>query len=481
MCDATRLYGLGALMLGGVLLGGCRDADPMRAVGPSGNTVQSLTTPTRPGDTDDMDAVLHALLARQGFTGRIASTLETRLGRRVDRRLADLGRKLWFDPIHALNNDNTCAGCHSPTNGFGDTQPIAIGIDNNGFVGERRRGPRNQRRAPMMINTAFYPTLMWNSRFSAASGDPFDNRQGFVFPMPEGSSLSAEPHLLTAQAFLPPTERTEAAGFHFPGTNDDIRAEVMRRLNASPNYRRLFAGSFAHVKVGQPITIEDFARAVSEYEFSQVHADAPIDRYARGERNALTTAQKRGAALFFGKANCVSCHAVSGGSNEMFSDFRQHVAGIPQIAPSVGNVPFDGPGANEDFGLEQVTGNAADRYAFRTSPLRNVALQPFFMHNGAFSRLEDAIRFHLDAVHGTPPYRTAHLPADLRGPIGPSAPVLERLDPFLRGTVALTDDEFQALVEFVREGLLDHTARPERLRQLIPQKLPSGMPALRFP
>jgi cytochrome c peroxidase len=474
MHDATRLRGLGALVLGGVMLGGCGDAAPTRALGPASSASTSIAV-------TDIDVVLRDYLANQGFTGRIAATLETRLGRHIDKKLADIGRNLWFDPIHALNNDNTCAGCHSPTNGFGDTQPIAIGIENNGIVGPGRRGPRNQRRAPMMINTAFYPTLMWNSRFSSTSGDPFDNRQGFVFPPPEGSTLSSEPHLLTAQAFLPPTERTEAAGFQFPGTNDDIRAEVVRRLNASRNYRRLFAQSFEHVKAGQPISIEDFARAVSEFELSQVYADAPIDRYARGDRNALTTSEKRGAVVFFGKGGCVTCHSVAGQSNEMFSDFRQHVAGIPQVAPSVGNVPFDGPGANEDFGLEQVTGAASDRYAFRTSPLRNVGLQPFFMHNGAFVRLDDAVRFHLDAVRGAAGYRTALLPADLRGPTGPSEPVLERLDPTLRTPVVLTDDEFRALVEFLRDGLLDPGADAQRLRRLIPAKLPSGRPGLRFP
>jgi len=125
---------------------------------------------------------------------------------------------LWFDPIGGLNDDNTCGGCHSPTNGFGDTQSIAIGIDNNGIVGPGRTGPRNQRRSPMVINTAFYPTLMWNSRFRARSGDPFDNRAGLLFPAPEGLTLSYQPHLLTAQAFIPPTERVEVAGSSSRGT-----------------------------------------------------------------------------------------------------------------------------------------------------------------------------------------------------------------------------------------------------------------------
>jgi cytochrome c peroxidase len=42
-----------------------------------------------------------------------------------------------------------------------------------------------------------------------------------------------------------------------------------------------------------------------------------------------------------------------------------------------------GRGEDEDFGLEQVTGNAADRYKFRTSPLRNAALQPAFFTTAA--------------------------------------------------------------------------------------------------
>ena len=460
-----------ALAIAVIALGACSDFEPARSTTP---------TPAAKAASGDVDATLRGQLAAHGFTGRVASTLETRLGRRVDRQLADIGRLLWFDPIQGLNGDNSCAGCHAPANGFGDTQPIAIGIDNNGIVGPGRTGPRNQRRSPMAINTAFYPTLMWNSRFFAASGDPFDNSQGFVFPDPEGTTLSHLPHLLTAQAFIPPTERVEQAGFHFPGTSDDIRDEVLRRLNGEKEYRRLFAKVAPHVKAGAPITFDDVGRAIAEFEFTLVFADAPIDRYARGVGNAMTPAQKQGATLFFGRAGCVDCHAVSGASNEMFSDFRQHVAGIPQIAPAFANVVFDGPGANEDFGLEQATGSTADRYAFRTSPLRNVALQPAFMHNGAFVELEDAIRYHLDAVSGAATYTTAGLPPDLQGATGPIAPVVARLDPRLRQPVQLSDEEFRSLVDFVRNGLLDPAAKPHRLRRLIPEKLPGGRSTMLF-
>jgi cytochrome c peroxidase len=453
----------------------CADDDPTGATGPASGPVAAMAEA-------DLDAALRGYLTSHGFTGRVASTLELRLGRRVDRSVADLGRLLWFDPISGLNDDNSCAGCHSPTTGFGDTQSIAIGVDNNRVVGPDRRGPRNQRRTPMAINTAFYPALMWNGRFHAVSGDPFDNAGGFVFPAPEGTTLSALPQLLVAQAFIPPTERVEAAGFHVPGGNADLRDSVVARLGASREYRARFARVFPDVKAGGAITYAHFARAIAEFEFTLVFADAPLDRFARGVRTAMTAEEKRGAVLFFGTAGCVACHAVAGASNEMFSDFRNHVAGMPQLVPSNTNMIFDGPGANEDVGLEQVTGDPADRYAFRTAPLRNVALQPAFMHDGAFTRLEDAIRYHLDAMNGAATYTPAGagLPADLAGPIGPMAPILERLDPRLRAPVRLTEAEVAALVAFVRDALLDPAARPERLRHLIPETLPSGRAGLVF-
>jgi cytochrome c peroxidase len=451
-------------------------------IGLMGCALLTLIPQTAADNSATLDQQLGIVLAQLGFTGSIDSTLERRIGRHIDNQLADLGRLLFFDTVGGLNNDNNCSGCHSPTHGFGDTQSIAIGVDNNGIVGPHRAGPRNQRRTPMVANTAFFPTLMWNSRFSSLSNNPFDNRAGFLFPQPEGLTLSYLPHLLVAQAFIPPTERVEVAGFSFPGDNFDIREEVLRRINSVPEYQKHFGKSFPSVRAGGPITFDMFGSAIAEFEFALVFADAPIDRFARGQKNALTDDQKRGALLFFGTARCVECHKVSGESNEMFSDFTQHAIGVPQIAPRAGNVTFDGAGQNEDFGLEQVTGDPNDRYKFRTSPIRNVALQPAFFHNGAFTRLEDAVRHHLDVFASGRNYdpRLAGVDPDLTAPMGPIEPVLARVDPILVTPINLTDDEFRQLVDFVRNGLLDQRAKPENLRKLIPRSVPSGFPVLKF-
>jgi cytochrome c peroxidase len=252
----------------------------------------------------------------------------------------------------------------------------------------------------------------------------------------------------------------DAQGFR----NDPIRAAVLDRLNSIDNYRNLFGGVFPSVAAGGPIDFSMFGRAIAEFEFTLTFANAPIDQFARGDRSAMTREQKKGALIFFGKGNCVSCHAVSGKANEMFSDFEEYNIGVPEISPlfgvGKGNVIFDAPAQNEDFGLEQITGNLSDRYHFRTAPLRNLAIQPAFFHNGCFTRLDDAIRHHLDVYCSARNYnpKRAGVERDL-GHVGPIESVLMTLEPRLKRPIRLTDGEFEDLLAFVRDGLEDKRVR----------------------
>ena len=339
----------------------------------------------------------------------------------------------------------------------------------------------------MVINTAFYPSLMWNARFASLSGDPFDNSAGFLFPAPEGTSLSYLPHLLDAQAFIPPTERVEAAGFAFPGDNDAIRAEVVRRLNATPRTTASCSrASFPEVRAGRADHARAWSpRAIAEFEFTLMFANAPIDRYARGERERAHRRRRSGARCSSSaRPAACSCHQVSGRVERDVQRLPRardrRAADRPRRRPTS---PFDGPGANEDFGLEQVTGDPADRYAFRTSPLRNVALQPAFMHNGAFTSLEDAIRHHLDVVASAltyDPARTRARPRPARADRADRRRCSRgstRSSPHRRSS---REEQLDALVAFVRDGLLDPRPAPERLRRLVPDQLPSGRAPLRF-
>jgi cytochrome c peroxidase len=46
--------------------------------------------------------------------------------------------------------------------------------------------------------------------------------------------------------------------------------------------------------------------------------------------------------------------------------------------------------------------------------------------------------------------------------------------------IASSRQQLGALVAFVRNGLLDPRARPQNLRRLVPETLPSGRPPLTF-
>jgi cytochrome c peroxidase len=463
-----------------------------------------------------LDDQLRAELREEGFTGRVESTLRARMGRDIDTELADLGRLLFFDTALSLHDDTSCASCHSPTNAWGDTQSIAIGVQSNAVVGARRTGPRNQRRSPSVVNSAFFPALMWNARFWSESDDPFDNSKGFDLAQ-EGPPLFMTPvegvdHLLTAQAFVPPTSLSEMAGFTgTAGTlgaefdvfddglgtavpdpdrggfyGDPVREAVEDKLNDIPAYVDLFGDVFPDVARGDAIDYTLVARALAEFELTQVYADAPLDKFARGDTTAMTDAEKRGAVLFFGDAKCVSCHATAGKSNEMFSDFMSHVVGVPQLGPKfglgTGNVVFDGAGENEDYGLEQASMVSDNRYKFRTAPLRNAALSPAYFHNGSFTDLEEAIRHHLDAYDSARDYSPVAngVDTDLTE-LGPIEPVLAKLDTRIANPPSLTEDEIADLVTFVGTGLLDSGASPTALCAYVPTAVPSGARVERFP
>jgi cytochrome c peroxidase len=460
-----------------------------------------------------IDEQLRQVLASAGFTGTVEASLEARLGRPLDPAKVELGQLLFFDNALGLHKDNSCAGCHSPAFGFGDSQPMAIGVDNNGVVGPDRAGPRNQRRSPLVANTEFYPALMWTARFEALSGDPFDNSQGFRFPPPENVITSTQT-LLQAQGSLPSTELVEMAGFtgiiENPGPfgpahyqfdngagdplpppdatgfhNFPIQDAIDARLNAIGEYLVLFGDAFNGGTPLPPggITIHMRREAIAEFQMSLPGADAPIDRYARGDVHAMTRKQKRGALLFFGKAGCVSCHAVAGAANEMFSDFQLHRIGGPQVFPAfgvgLGNVIFDGPGADQDFGVEQTTGDPSLRYMFRTAPLRNLAVAPAFFHNGAFDSIRAAIEHHLDVIGSATGYDPDDndLPGDLH--VGPIEPVLAAgIDPLLAAPIPLTNKEVKELTEFVEKALLDE--RVKDFCDLVPDEVPSGLPVAAF-
>jgi cytochrome c peroxidase len=203
---------------------------------------------------------------------------------------------------------------------------------------------------------------------------------------------------------------------------------VVSRLNANAEYARLFREAFGRA----PITADQLARALAAFERTLTAADAPFDRYMRGDRDAMTQPQIEGMRRFE-RIGCTNCHR-----GPMFSDYQLHVLGVP-----------------DNSRLAETDSGVKGTYAFRTPSLRNVSLTAPYMHSGVFNSLDDVLEFY-DDVSGR--RRSGRNPNVSR----------EQLDPLVR---QLRDpdrdaDELIAFLEALTDDSFDRT---------IPARVPSGL------
>ncbi len=239
----------------------------------------------------------------------------------------ELGRRLFFDPLLSRDGSLSCASCHDPNKAFSDARPRAVGIGNKVLT----------RRSPTVLNAAYNPAQFWDGRAGS----------------------------LEQQAGMPMLSATEM------GMPD--KAWLVNRLRQIPSYRQDFNQAF-----GGDLRFEQITRAVAAFERTLVTPDSAFDRYAGGEKQALTAQQKRGLILFFAKASCSQCH-----NGPTFTDNKFHV---------LGRLP--GEERKRDPGRFAVSKNAADRGAFKTPSLRNVSARAPYMHNGSLATLPEVISWY---------------------------------------------------------------------------------------
>lgn len=149
--------------------------------------------------------------------------------------------------------------------------------------------------------------------------------------------------------------------------------EIASRVRADPPLSAGMKSVF-----GREAENEDIARALASYVRSILSGDSPYDRYVAGDRRALSEQQHLGLKLFRGKANCVACHV---GTN--FTDEQFHNTGTGWKGDRW-----------SDAGRIAVTSQEADRGAFKTPGLREVASAAPYMHDGSLKTLEDVVDFY---------------------------------------------------------------------------------------
>src|ERR1700722_10787320 len=254
-----------------------------------------------------------------------------------------LGRRLFYDTRLSADGSIACASCHDPRRGFTDGQRVAKGI----------RGQTGSRSAPSLLNSAYYPVEL-RGGLAPSLEDQAGGRMANPIEMGQPPDVS------------------------------------VRKLEADPSYGPLFEKAFGR----GPITMDKIAKSLASFERTLVSGDSPFDRYEYGhDGKAMSPAAMRGPAAFRDppRGNCAACHLI-GKDYALLTDGKFHNIGVG----------VDPTGELTDLGRYSQTKADADRGAFKTPTLRNVALTAPYMHDGSEKTLKQVVDYYAGGANSNP-------------------------------------------------------------------------------
>ncbi len=272
----------------------------------------------------------------------------------------ELGKQLYFDKRLSADNTVSCASCHDPKMGWSNSDKTAVGVG----------GQRGGRSAPTVLNTAYQAFQFWDGRAKTLE-------QQAVGPIANPIEMN-----------LPLDKAVE-------------------KIGAISGYQQQFQQVF-----GQPVTAGNIGKALAAFERTILSGDSPYDRLRGGDESAMSIQAWEGMQLFFGKANCSSCHS---GASFTDNGFHNIGVGFTQEKPDLGR-----------FEISKLEG---DKGAFKTPTLRDIARTGPYMHDGRLATLEEVVDY----------YDKGGTPNDYLD---------EELFP-----LKLNADQKAALVAFLKEGL----------------------------
>lgn len=176
---------------------------------------------------------------------------------------AQLGKKLFSDPILSKDYSISCASCHIPAYGFADTLAISLGVG-------ATPGSRN---APTVMNLRGHDPFFWDGRAAT----------------------------LEAQAIMPIENPVEM--------NLPIK-EAVKRLNESETYRSLFLAIFK-----QTPNAKNLGQALAAFQ-NTLETDA-----SDFDLDQMSESEERGRQLFVSdKTKCFDCHNGTDFTNDDFKN-----------------------------------------------------------------------------------------------------------------------------------------------------------------
>jgi len=353
-----------------------------------------------------------------------------------------LGKLLFHETGLALNPKKeegqgtySCASCHHAKAGFqsGVKQGIGEGGTGFGLNGETRKISSEYTpelidvqplRSPTILNSAFQKVMLWNGQFGATGPNAGTETEWTVDTPKEQNNLGFEGVEIQAIAGL---------GVH--------RLKIDSTIISDLGYKNMFDTAFGDIEENKRYTLLNAGLAIAAYERTVMPNAAPFQWWLRGDKDAMTAEEKKGAQLFFGKANCYSCH-----SGPALNAMEFHALGMNDL---------QGAGVHGEVDMATKKGrggftkNPEDDYAFKTPTIYNLKDVKFLGHGGSFASVKDIIEYKNAAVAQNSEVATTQL-----------SPAFVPLN--------LTADEITQLTVFLESALYDG-----RLERYTPDSLPS--------
>ncbi len=374
--------------------------------------------------------------------------------------LEELGKKLFFDKALSSPAGQECAVCHDPSVGF--TGPAERFNKVGGVYEGAFKGRFGNRKPPAASYAGDSPKLHLDKEGNFVGGMFWDGRAtGDVL----GDPLAEQ----AMGPFMNPLEQ-----------NMPDKKTIILAVQKS-SYARLFKEVWgkSSLDAGKNVdkTYELIAKSIAAYErsaevnpfsskFDAFWRAAKAKRLkvetidaatAKNFRNlGLTEREINGLVLFNTKGMCAVCHVLASvnGKPPVFTDYTYDNIGVPKnpdnpfyrqaknFNPEGKNWVDKGLGGFLETVDKYKSYAAANMGKHKVPTLRNVDERPApgfvkaFMHNGSLKSLKDAIRF----------YNTR----DKAGANWPAPEVKVNLNTEASGNLGLTDDEENAIVDFMK-------------------------------
>lgn len=357
----------------------------------------------------------------------------------------ELGKMLFFESafgVEAKHNSGistfSCGSCHVPAAGFRPNrmQGIADGAYGFGHNGEGREKLQEyadqeidaQGARPLsVLNVAFVTNSMWNGSFGSEGVNAGTEAMWGVFD--PGTAINHQ-HLGTLEG-----QNIEGLKTH--------RLLYNRDLVEFYGYKGMFDEAFGDIPEEQRYNRTTASFAISAYLRQLLCNEAPFQRWLKGDVDAMSDEQKRGALLFFGKAGCVRCH-----NEPNLGSMTFHALGVEDLYEN-GGLKTD-INDRRNLGRGGFTGREEDMFRFRVPQLYNLGDSGPYFHGSSKQTLHEVMEYFNAGVPENP-----HVPQS-------------QISAFFH-PLNLSPSELNDLEAFIRDGLRD-----PNLQRFVPKKVLSG-------